>query len=447
MRDIDQELQQAGSAWQQNLAGPPALDEMLTRVPKRDFRPLVAGGIVALVMVLVGGAYLFTSPKSALSPAGGMGALSVRITQDAVIEVAAEGAVDPYRLDLWFDYQCPGCGLLGVETAELTQKLLYDKKIQFNLHPIDYLDQFVSGTAGTSTYAANALYAIASNNPNNVLSYHFALETKAAEAQEYSLTPADVDETAAAVGVPRTLIDSFAELEYAEQIKVVLADMGANGIGFTPYWQLAEPSHKLLATAESDFDLVGWLVRLDSETVLTPTPEAGLTPEPTATESANPDPTPGQTTPGVVNTPSPEPTTEPVDTYEIPLDVVEQVEADLKGFGQDNYSLLVVRITVGDLANVAWIREILDEADADRASWAAISSTEYPLAYIAQATAELEFDCPECIGPTNPKAVLEIFDAQTKKLLWRIGRTEPLTDAQLAELSNPTVILVGREGS
>jgi protein-disulfide isomerase len=92
----------------------------------------------------------------------GWGALA---GQDGDTTVATPpGAVDggtafaagdgPVRIDIYEDFMCPACGRFESESATTLQRLIADRKVTVQYHPIAILDRFSNGTEYSTRAAA-----------------------------------------------------------------------------------------------------------------------------------------------------------------------------------------------------------------------------------------------------------------------------------------------------
>ncbi|MDR1431731.1 MAG: thioredoxin domain-containing protein [Propionibacteriaceae bacterium] len=211
---IEEELHQAGEAWQSTLAQPPALDEMMRKVPKRDHRPFAAAAVVALVVALAGGLYLWNPPNAQeIAPAPlGIPPLVVEVGNDYVIRV---GAPAPVKVGFFTDFQCVYCAELAAEPRRSTlTDLLNDQKLQLSLHLATFLDR---DAAGTSAWLANAALSVANESPAQFLDFYFGLLGKASE--ENPLTSQQAEQLAGDLGVPADVVAGFAALKYADWVK------------------------------------------------------------------------------------------------------------------------------------------------------------------------------------------------------------------------------------
>ncbi|MDR1768183.1 MAG: thioredoxin domain-containing protein [Propionibacteriaceae bacterium] len=248
MNDFDDELRQAGTAWQQNLGQPPALGPMLAAVPKRDFRPVVAALAGLSVITLAAGAVLLYRPGQ-VSPAGGTASIMAPSTSESTIpQPSASNAPDlnepeavltwgdnaspKLTVKIYYDYGCPYCVTKIKPTADKIKELAkagYD----FEFIPISILDGTTSGYSTKATNAVKTAAASGKATAEALWDLNFTLLNADSEEGK-NVSDAAIAKAALKVGVPQEVVDTFADGLYDDWADVQTKRAEEQGIAGVP---------------------------------------------------------------------------------------------------------------------------------------------------------------------------------------------------------------------
>ena len=111
----------------------------------------IGAGVVALVLAIVVGVVIFTTAQQ-----GGGTAKPPNTTAkgDAFTVAADKAAASAPSVELYFDYQCPGCKAFDDTFGSQLVQLARDGKIKFSLHPLTFLERFGAGKSVNPTIGA-----------------------------------------------------------------------------------------------------------------------------------------------------------------------------------------------------------------------------------------------------------------------------------------------------
>ncbi|MDR1711657.1 MAG: thioredoxin domain-containing protein [Propionibacteriaceae bacterium] len=225
MKDIDQELRQAGQAWQSNLNNPPALDSMLASASRRQasHRPLIGAGIAVLVLAMVGGLYFALRPAAEPVPAA-QPPLAAIVLDDGGIQTG-DGEIG---VAVFLDFNCPGCADFAQENGDYLANLVDEGAITLTVYPVAFVDE----GSGTAVGPTNAAFAVAHESPQHFTDFYFAV----AKLGPAGLSDAAVEQAALDAGVPEDVIAGFGDLKYASETDKAFATMDKREVASVPSW-------------------------------------------------------------------------------------------------------------------------------------------------------------------------------------------------------------------
>ncbi|AXL12972.1 hypothetical protein DXT68_13120 [Microbacterium foliorum] len=102
-------------------------------------------------------------------------------------------------IDTYVDFMCPVCGQFEDAYGEQLQTAAANDDITLNIHPISILDRASQGTE-FSTRAANSMYCVATEAPDNALDYFNLLFTNQPEENTAGLADEQLVELAKQAG-------------------------------------------------------------------------------------------------------------------------------------------------------------------------------------------------------------------------------------------------------
>lgn len=149
---------------------------------------------------------------------------SYHILQDGSVDTDFEiGPIDPNktRLQVFFDPQCPACGVVERGVGQEVEALLSEGQIDLFLTPIAFLDQ--TSTDGYSTRSVNALVTVAEHDPENFYPFYQSLfeeDFQPHEGARYEpVSNAALAEAARASGVSDDAAAKIEEGHYMEWVR------------------------------------------------------------------------------------------------------------------------------------------------------------------------------------------------------------------------------------
>lgn len=122
------------------------------------------------------------------------------------------------RVDVFFDPQCPGCGVVDRGIGDRLSELVQNGEIDLYLNPVSFLDKTSSDRY--STRSVNAVITVAEKSPENLLKFVNALYEKSFQPAEGgpSVPDAKLANLAVKVGVPEDVTASFKDHAYFDWI-------------------------------------------------------------------------------------------------------------------------------------------------------------------------------------------------------------------------------------
>lgn len=122
------------------------------------------------------------------------------------------------RVDVFFDPQCPGCGVVDRGIGDRLSELVQNGEIDLYLNPVSFLDKASSDRY--SSRSVNAVVTVAEKSPSKLLKFVNALYEKSFQPAEGGPSVSDEKLSALAVkaGVAQDVADSFKDHAYFDWI-------------------------------------------------------------------------------------------------------------------------------------------------------------------------------------------------------------------------------------
>jgi protein-disulfide isomerase len=122
------------------------------------------------------------------------------------------------RVDVFFDPQCPGCGVVDRGIGDRLAELVQTGEIDLYLSPVSFLDK--ASTDRYSSRAVNAVVTVAEKSPANLLKFVHAIYAKDFQPAEGGVSVSDEKLAALAVktGVPEDVAGEFKNHSYFDWI-------------------------------------------------------------------------------------------------------------------------------------------------------------------------------------------------------------------------------------
>jgi protein-disulfide isomerase len=122
------------------------------------------------------------------------------------------------RVDVFFDPQCPGCGVVERGIGDRLAELVQTEEIDLYLSPVSFLDN--ASVDRYSSRAVNAVVTVAEKSPGNLLKFVNALYAKNFQPAEGGASVSDEKLAAQAisVGVPEAVANEFKNHSYFDWI-------------------------------------------------------------------------------------------------------------------------------------------------------------------------------------------------------------------------------------
>lgn len=212
-------------------------------------------GIVVIAAFAMLVAYIVR--QGSVSEVSGEGQLTPSIaSENAGYGVAASGVVGeglgeaPVRLDLYFDFMCPGCGGFEMYEADVLNELRADGTLEVYYHPMGNLDRLSMGT-GFSTRSAAAAALIAEEAPEAFVDFVAGMFASQPEENTPGLSDEEIQQIALAAGVPQAVVDRIPLHEYESWVAVSTETGATDGAAYTPIIALDGEFQNTMVDAEA----------------------------------------------------------------------------------------------------------------------------------------------------------------------------------------------------
>lgn len=204
------------------------------RRDKRNSR-ITWGVVIAILAILVGVVTVAVVKQATGGPAPtpkGEQWTPANVDANGAFHIGIDGGVIPNgtsitkpptgpRMDMFFDPQCPGCGITDRAISGRVNELLASNELDMYMYPVAFLDRMSSDNY--STRSVNALVTVAEKSPEHFMAFVSALYTKENQPGENStyrpVTDAKLAQVAVSVGVPQSVADTFAAAHYEDWVK------------------------------------------------------------------------------------------------------------------------------------------------------------------------------------------------------------------------------------
>ena len=194
-------------------------------------RRLVNGAVAVVVVLVVAGIGIYVA--SQVTDDGPTGAaLPALVPDGGTAVVLGDGPVD---VELWEDFQCPGCKAFEGAYGEMLRKRVEQGDVTLTIHPLSFLDEKLDNTS--SALAANAFGCVTDAGEQQALDFHLTVYanqpeeqpgTDAWDAGQLIAWGNDVGATGA------TWEECVNTLAYSDWVSQVQASMSEAGIHSTP---------------------------------------------------------------------------------------------------------------------------------------------------------------------------------------------------------------------
>jgi protein-disulfide isomerase len=139
------------------------------------------------------------------------------VTDDAKIKAPAKDSTKS-RVDMFFDPQCPGCGIVERGIGDRLSELSKNDEIDLFVTPVSFLDE--ASQDAYSTRSVNAVITVAEKSPENLHDFIHAIFAKGVQPSENSASLSDdrLSEIAQSVNVPLEVAETFKNKSYFDWI-------------------------------------------------------------------------------------------------------------------------------------------------------------------------------------------------------------------------------------
>lgn len=124
----------------------------------------------------------------------------------------------PVEVVIYQDFMCPACGAFERANRLDIDQLVANGTARVVIHPMNFKDHSSQGTR-FSTRAANALVAVAMDQPDKALAFNAALYDHQPEQNTTGLTDAEIASIARQAGVSESVVGGFALLAHEEFVQ------------------------------------------------------------------------------------------------------------------------------------------------------------------------------------------------------------------------------------
>lgn len=180
--------------------------ESYTRAKSGKTEQLIGVIVVIVIILLIGGGVTWwavsnhnkkvaqetalTESQSALADVTNVPS---KFTDDGALVFVGNKLIDPadeseyedlVPVDVYMDYNCPGCGSAERTLGDTYEELMNENKIRLRIHPIAFLNN--TSTDKYSERAANAVIKVAQEDPDHVIDYIRYIMSEDIQPQEGS---------------------------------------------------------------------------------------------------------------------------------------------------------------------------------------------------------------------------------------------------------------------
>lgn len=188
---------------------------------------IVWSAIAALTIALVAIAIVVNKADSKNNEPTAEQIAPTRADANGAFYVPAEGGpLEPpadsraVRADLFFDPQCPGCGIVDRGIGDRLQQLVNSGDMELYITPVAFLDR--ASTDQYSSRAGNAVVTVAEKSPEHVLAFIHAIYAEDFQPLESNgagtVSDQELAEVAVSVGVSEDIASTFEDHAYFQWI-------------------------------------------------------------------------------------------------------------------------------------------------------------------------------------------------------------------------------------
>lgn len=192
-------------------------------VQSNNKRNIIIGGIVALLIAIVGFVFINNNKTSDTQHYSKNAIMignnrSEYIKKDGSFMIGKDGAIPvadqnnkSARLDVYFDFMCPGCGIFERKAGEVIQKYINKGDIQARYFPLMFLDQ-VEGSNEYSSRSAAYMLGVVEYAPKLALKYMetlFGENFQPDESAPRNITNGELEKTFLSIGGTKSQLNNI----------------------------------------------------------------------------------------------------------------------------------------------------------------------------------------------------------------------------------------------
>ena len=238
---------------------PDASKKLAAAAPKQGPNAAVIGAVIAVVIVVGVVIAIVIGNNSKTTAAGGSGnsvppAAVIGGEGGGILVNAATAKSNAPTLDLYEDFQCPGCAnlekLMGTQIASMAKA----GEIKLVVHMLSFLDDNLPDSKASSARAANA--AACASDAGKFLEYHAAVFAAQPAREGAGYTDAQLTEFAKTSGITGAALTTWQTCtssgQYAKYVTAVQGGMAQAKVESTPTVKLnGQDITKTLTTPEA----------------------------------------------------------------------------------------------------------------------------------------------------------------------------------------------------
>lgn len=204
---------------------PDAKKKIAAAAPKKGPNPVIIGAVVAVVMIVgvVAAILIGNSGK----PAGNVGSAlpsGVVATGGGIVANAAAAKANAPTLDIYEDFQCPGCGDLEKRVGADITALAKAGDVKLVLHILSFLDANLKNDSSTRSANATACAADA----GKAIEYHSAVFAAQPAQEGVGYTDVQLTEFAGTAGITGDALTTWQTCTSSAQHAKYVADVQTN---------------------------------------------------------------------------------------------------------------------------------------------------------------------------------------------------------------------------
>lgn len=193
---------------------------------KRNRMMLIGGivGLVALVAIVVVAIVMNSnkSPYEGVAAPQGSTEGGFPVSQQLVAGQEGTGEVE---VDIYLDYACSWCNIFEQQYADAIKEMASNGDAKFTFYPVALLDRSANFT-GFSGLASNAAATVLEHAPDKFLDFNQQVFLTYGQNQAAMLP--EIEQAAAAAGVPEDVIARFADGTYRDWVEATTRNFVQN---------------------------------------------------------------------------------------------------------------------------------------------------------------------------------------------------------------------------